>query len=81
MDKTQQADSGNEVRDQALGPWEVGFLDGVLAAWGARNPSPGELRDALRMLMAHRRQPGAASSRHPGLRLATANPRQPPPNS
>jgi hypothetical protein len=81
MDETHHSTSGIEVREQVLDPWELGFLAGVLAAWGVKAPSSGEFRDALKMLMAQRHEPRPTQPPHPGLRLAAAKPRQPPSSS
>ncbi len=80
MDDTHRPASGTEADKQALDPWELGFLDGVLAAWGVESPNQADFRDALKMLMAQR-APRSVQQLHPGLRLATARPRQPPTSS
>ena len=77
MDDSHQSTTGTGVGEQALDPWEQGFLAGVLAAWGVRSAGHGEFRDALKILRAQRQDRRATHPPHPALRLATAKPRQP----
>lgn len=49
---TEPEESGIEVEEQELDDYETGFVAGVLAAWGIKNPTEQQFRDALELLIA-----------------------------
>lgn len=40
------------VEETQLTPYETGFIAGVLAAWGIKEPSEAQFRDAMEILVA-----------------------------
>jgi len=44
--------AGIEVEEQELSEYETGFIAGVLAAWGFKDPTEVQVRDALELLIA-----------------------------
>jgi hypothetical protein len=52
MTEPENSTPGIEVEEQELDDYEMGFIDGVLAAWGIKEPNEDQFRDAMELLIA-----------------------------
>ena len=52
MSEPENATPGIEVGEQQLDDYETGFVAGVLAAWGIKQPTEDQFRDAMELLIA-----------------------------
>jgi hypothetical protein len=48
----EQQEDGYTVEETQLTPYETGFIAGVLAAWGIKEPTDENFRDAMELLVA-----------------------------